>query len=184
MGRNPKAANAIAAMMAASGHDETSMAGQKVSAEAAANREQTVRRGQNIGAETEAAKLSGNPMDNLLKKNQAKTEAVKTDTATVLAELEKKAIAGDANALATYRALTTKAKDGKYSAHVVGGGVNELGQPQPQYLGVTGADGSVQFHRPGQQGQQAQAPASAIEYLKKNPNQAEAFKAKYGYLPS
>ena len=34
-----------------------------------------------------------------------------------------------------------------------------------------------------QQGGAGKAPASAIEYLKKNPGQAEAFNAKYGYLP-
>ena len=35
----------------------------------------------------------------------------------------------------------------------------------------------------GGQAGQVQAPAAAIDYLKKNPNQAAAFKAKYGYLP-
>ena len=184
MGRNPRAAQGIAQLAAAAGHDEAVMRGQDIAATNAASGDMTARRGQDVAAKNEAAKLAGNPQEQQLKQAQAQGIMAQTDTAKMLADLEKKAIAGDANALATYRALTTKAKDGKYSAHVVGGGVNELGQPQPQYLGVTGADGSVQFHRPGKQGQQAQAPASAIEYLKKNPNQAEAFKAKYGYLPS
>ena len=35
----------------------------------------------------------------------------------------------------------------------------------------------------GGQQQAAQAPQSAIDYLKKNPGQAAAFKQKYGYLP-
>ncbi len=61
-----------------------------------------------------------------------------------------------------------------------------------------GPDGMTKIKRPGgvfdaqtgrfvemnpQQGGAGRAPASAIEYLKKNPGQAEAFKAKYGYLP-
>ena len=35
-----------------------------------------------------------------------------------------------------------------------------------------------------QGGQPQQAPAAAIEFLRKNPDQAENFKRKYGYLPS
>lgn len=156
MGRNPRAAQGIAQLAAAAGHDETVMRGQEIAANNVANADMTTRRGQDITAKNEAAKLAGNPQEQQLKQAQAQGIMAHTDTAKMLADLEKKAIAGDANALATYRALTTKAKDGKYSAHVVGGGVNELGQAQPQYLGVTGSDGSVQFHRPGQQ-----APAGA-----------------------
>jgi len=166
MGRNPRAAQGIAQLAAAAGHDETVMRDQDIAATNAANGDMTTRRGQDVSAKNEAAKLAGNPQEQQLKQAQAQGIMAHTDTAKMMADLEKKAIAGDANALATYRALTTKAKDGKYSAHVVGGGVNELGQAQPQYLGVTGSDGSVQFHRPGQQGQQAQAPASFDAYAK------------------
>ena len=43
--------------------------------------------------------------------------------------------------------------------------------------------GQQQVSMDGGQAGQVQAPAAAIDYLKKNPNQAAAFKAKYGYLP-
>jgi len=89
--------------------------------------------------------IMGNPAENQLKQAQ-------TESAQMLADIQKKALAGDPQAMASYRALTQKSgADNRFSAHVVGGGVNEMGQPQPQYLGVTGPDGQVQFHKPGQQ---------------------------------
>lgn len=50
---------------------------------------------------------------------------------------------------------------------------------------IDGKTGAVKasIPAPGQRPAQQAAPASAIEYLKKNPAQAAAFKAKYGYLP-
>lgn len=50
---------------------------------------------------------------------------------------------------------------------------------------IDGKTGAVKasIPAPGQRPVQQAAPASAIDYLKKNPTQAAAFKAKYGYLP-
>lgn len=96
--------------------------------------------------------IMGNPAENQLKQAQAQGIMAQTESAQMLADIQKKALAGDPQAMASYRALTQKSgADNRFSAHVVGGGVNEMGQPQPQYLGVTGPDGQVQFHKPGQQ---------------------------------
>ncbi|MER2540008.1 MAG: hypothetical protein ABTQ26_12275 [Azonexus sp.] len=70
MGRNPKAANAIAALVGAAGHDETNLAAQNNNAAIADGREATARRGQDITAQTQSAQIAGNPLDNLLKQTQ------------------------------------------------------------------------------------------------------------------
>lgn len=155
-------------------HNATAQRGQDISV-----------RGQDVNAQTEADRLAGNPVDNQLKKAQTRGILAQSASTEALAGLQERAIAGDANAAATLRALTGK------------------GQASDRYLTVPGGeeigpDGMTKIKRPsgvfdaqtqkfvsmdgGAQGRQ-QAPAEAIDYLKKNPNQSAAFKAKYGYLP-
>ena len=143
-----------ALMIAAMNHDQTNQTtrrGQDMSSATAAANTGVATRGQDLNAQSDANRLAGNPQENQLKSAQAKGIMAQNDSTAMIAEIQKKAAAGDAQAMATYRALTGKAADNRFTAHVVGGGVNETGQAQPQYLGVTGPDGKVQFHKPGQQ---------------------------------
>ena len=103
----------------------------------------------------------------------------------MIAEIQKKAIAGDPQAMATYQALTGKAKPASDRFMTVQGGeevsadgMTKIKKPSGVFDAQTG-----QFVPMGAGQQQAQAPASALEFLKKNPSQAAAFKAKYGYTP-
>lgn len=109
-----------------------------------------------------AAKMFRHGNDNQLKQAQAQGILAQNSSAEMLAGLEQKAIAGDQQAMTTYRAITNKTKgNDKPASHVVGGGVNERGEPQPQYLAVTSPDGSVQFHSPGRQGLASGSEAKA-----------------------
>ena len=129
-------------------------------ASAEAGRAGIAMRGQDMASKNEAARLAGNPVENQLKQAQTQGIMAQTESSNMLADIQKKALAGDPQAMASYRALTQKGgTDNRFSAHVVGGGVNEMGQPQPQYLGVTGPDGQVQFHKPGQAAGQQQGGA-------------------------
>jgi hypothetical protein len=117
--------------------------------------------------------IAGRPEDNQLKQAQAQGIAAQTDSTQMLSGIQKKALAGDPQAMASYRTLTGKAADNRFTAHVVGGGVNEMGQAQPQYLGVTGPDGRVQFHKPSQQGQQSFGKADVDAALKGGADRAK-----------
>lgn len=145
-------------------------------------------RGQDVQAKSEAARIAGNPQEQQLKQAQAQGIMAQTDSAQMLADMQKKAIAGDAQAMASYQAITgkkaTPATD-RYMT-VTGGeevgpdGMTKVKKPSGVFDAQTGQ--FVQMGG-GQQAGQAQAPASALDYLKKNPGQSAAFKAKYGYLP-
>ena len=151
-GRNPAAGQ----VAVASANGQNQIEAERMRQQSEAGRNQIAMRGQDLAAQSQAAQLAGNPLDNELKKAKTQGILAENGSAAMLAEIQKKAVAGDAQAMATYRALTGKdANKERYAAHVVGGGVNEMGQAQPQYLGVTGPDGTVKFHRPDQQGQQA-----------------------------
>ena len=110
MGRNPRAAQGIAHLAAAAGHDETVMRGQEIAANNAASSDMTTRRGQDISAKNEAAKLAGNPQDQQLKQAQAQGIMAGLESDKMIDDIRKKAIAGDAQSLAVYQALTGKAK--------------------------------------------------------------------------
>jgi hypothetical protein len=56
-------------------------------------------------------------------------------SAETLASLQTKAIAGDADALATLQQISGHTP--KVTAHVIGGGSDEMGRPKEQYLAVT-----------------------------------------------
>ena len=65
-------------------------------------------RGQDLAAQTAANNLAGNPQERQLKEAQAQGILAQTDSTKMLADLQRKALAGDQQALASYRALTGK----------------------------------------------------------------------------
>lgn len=159
---------------------ETSRQNAGLAAQVAGNRDNVTMRGQDLQAQSEAARINGNPVDNQTKQ-LALTQAQK------ISQLYDKAAAGDANAIKELQLRNPKEPNYSNRYITVPGGEE------------TGPDGMTKIKRPsrvfdaqtnqwvndgGQVASQQSAPASAIEYLKKNPNQAEAFKAKYGYIPS
>lgn len=80
-------------------------------------------------------------------------------SAQTLADLQQRAIAGDAKAMETLRQLNGK-NDPRFTTHVVGGGSDEMGKALPQKLAVTGPDGTPRFYdRNGQPSGQQAAPA-------------------------
>lgn len=139
-------------------------------------------RGQDLAAQTEGNRLA---VDSPLKRAQAQSIMAQTDSAQMLADIQKKALAGDQQAIATYRALTGKGSESMRDNFMAVGGGQEFDQTAnvmrnvPQRL----IDLRTGQEVGGPAKQQHQAPAAAIEYLKKNPSQSAAFKAKYGYLP-
>ena len=140
-------------------------------------------RGQDLTANTEANRLA---VESPLKQAQTKGIMAQNESASTIAEIQKKALAGDQQAIATLNSLRGKGQSASDRFLTVPGGEE------------VGPDGMTKIKKPsnifdaqtqkfvsmdGGQAGQVQAPAAAIDYLKKNPNQAAAFKAKYGYLP-
>lgn len=141
-------------------------------------------RGQDLTAKTESGRQAA---ESRLKQAQAEGIMAQTDSARMLADIQKKALAGDAQAAASYRALTGKSAPASDRYMTVQGG-EEIGPDGMTKIKRPGGvfDAQTQKFVPmdgGGQPKQQQAPTSAVDYLKKNPAQAEAFKAKYGYLP-
>ena len=104
-----------------------------------------------------------------------------------ISQLQDRAAQGDAAAIKELQLRNPK--EPNYSNRYIsvpGGeetssdGMTKIKRPSRVFDAQTG-----QWANDGGQGSaQQQAPASAVEFLKKNPNQAEAFKAKYGYIPA
>ena len=140
-------------------------------------------RGQDLAAQTAAKQLA---VDSPLKDAQAQGILAQTDSARMLADIQKKALAGDAQAAASYRALTGKGGAPASDRYMTVQGGEEIGPDGMTKIKRPGGvfDAQTQKFVPMDGGQQqVKAPASALDYLKKNPNQSAAFKAKYGYLP-
>lgn len=178
---NRAASDAIQANAKVAGdqiHSATAQRGQDINAN-------VTTRGQDIHAQTEADRLAGNPIDNQLKKAQTRGILAQSSSAESIAGLQERAIAGDVNAAATLRALTGKGQATDRYLTVPGGeeigpdGMTKIKKPSGVFDAQTQKFVSMDGGSPGQ----AQAPAAAVDFLKKNPNQAAAFKAKYGYLP-
>ena len=135
-------------------------------------------RGQDLTANTEANRLA---VESPLKQAQTQGIMAQTESASTIAEIQKKALAGDQQALASYQALTGKNSPSYKAIHAAGGQTMDGKNPDQVFV-IDERTGNARSLTGGQAGQ-VQAPAAAIDYLKKNPNQAAAFKAKYGYLP-
>ena len=135
-------------------------------------------RGQDLTANTEANRLA---VESPLKQAQTKGIMAQNDSASMMADIQKKALAGDQQALASYQALTGKNSPSYKAIHAAGGQTMDGKNPDQVFV-IDERTGNARSLTGGQAGQ-VQAPAAAIDYLKKNPNQAAAFKAKYGYLP-
>lgn len=146
------------------------------------------RRGQDMQAMNEAARLAGNPAENALKTAQAKIAGVGADKAqaesAMLAEAQNPNTPPERRKALIASILAAQGKspnDNRYLSTPTKV-YNETGQ-------ITGEEARVfdketgQFVGSNQSMQAKQAPSAAVEFLKKNPNQAAAFKAKYGYLP-
>ena len=140
-------------------------------------------RGQDLTANTEANRLA---VESPLKQAQTQGIMAQNESASTIAEIQKKALAGDQQAIATLNSLRGKGQSASDRFLTVPGG-EEVGPDGMTKIkkpsGVFDAQTQKFVSMDGGQAGQVQAPAAAIDYLKKNPNQAAAFKAKYGYLP-
>ena len=77
-------------------------------ASAEAGRAGITMRGQDMASKNEAARLAGNPVENQLKQAQAQGIMAQTESGKMIDDIRKKALAGDPQAAASYRALTGK----------------------------------------------------------------------------
>lgn len=140
-------------------------------------------RGQDLTANTEANRLA---VESPLKQAQTQGIMAQNESASTIAEIQKKALAGDQQAIATLNSLRGKGQSASDRFLTVPGG-EEVGPDGMTKIkkpsGVFDAQTQKFVPMDGGGATQQQAPAAAIDYLKKNPNQSAAFKAKYGYLP-
>lgn len=127
-----------------------------------ANRNAVAMRGQDMTAQSEAARLAGNPVENDLKRAQAGGIAAQTDSAKMIAEIQRKAMAGDPQAAATYRALTGKGSASDRYLTVQGGeeigpdGMTKIKRPSGVF------DSQTQKFIPNEPAQAAQGKAPAV----------------------
>lgn len=182
--------------------------GQDLNAQSDANRNAVTMRGQDIGANTDAVRLgidqqrlgiqqqdanrSGDKW--ALDKTILQGQAADAETVrTARAELNSAIAAGD----------QAKIDAAKAKAEAVG---IKFDKPNNEFTAVTDANGfnitrtnkdtgavdiidgrtgalKASIAAPGSKPAVTQAPDTAIDFLKQNPAQAAAFKAKYGYLP-
>lgn len=102
---------AVGAAINANASTSNAMTAANASANAEAGRQGIAARGQDMAAKSEAARLAGNPNDNALKQAQAQGIAATTDSSRMIADIQKRAMAGDAQAMAVYQSLTGKKSD-------------------------------------------------------------------------
>ena len=94
-------------------NSSTQERGQDINRDMDMSRQGILARGQDINAMSEANRLIGNPNDQALNRAQAEGITADTESKRAISELQKKALAGDQQALASYRSLTGKGADYK-----------------------------------------------------------------------
>lgn len=165
-------------------------------------------RGQDLNAQNEAARLAGNPLANELTATQVQAGRLSVQQAQQLAGLQaafasEKDPAKRAALAEQIRVLSGKDMPARFSAiHASGGSSIDPATGQVvrapdsvavlnQSTGELNPLSAMPAIKPGATGgafdawaaANKAAPPAAIAYLKANPAQAGAFKAKYGYLP-
>ena len=187
MGRNPKAANALASLYHSQQGTETALAGVDNQRDIAAATDSTQRRGQDIAAQTHFAQLAGNPIDNALKRTQLTSANMAIDKAReqdkVLANIHAETdpakrqalieglLAGQGKNVNEHRFI--KVEGGE---EVAPDGMTKIKRPSGVFDAVT-----KQFIPMEQSAAPTAAPNQAqIDYLKKNPRAAADFDAKFG----
>lgn len=178
------------------------MRGQDLNALSDANRNQVTMRGQDLGATTDAQRI-GIEQGKL----QTANDRWGIEKGLIQGQVaDADAVRGARSELSAAIALGDPAKIEAAKAKAVAAGV-KFDKPNNEFTAVTdsmgmnitrtnkdtgavdiidGKSGSVKasIPAPGQRpAAQATAPAEAVAFLKQNPQQAAAFKAKYGYLP-
>jgi len=143
---------------------------------------ETVRRGQDLHLQGDLARGAKDPLDQRIK-------GMQIADAETLSALRGKYLDRNSTpeekmaALAQLNALGGKNQNENFKiATVRKPDPNNPGQYIEEAYVVNGQGGQNERRVGGQQ--LPQAPQSAIDFLKKNPDQAAAFKQKYGYLPS
>lgn len=182
--------------------------GQDLNAISDANRNAVTMRGQDIGANTDAVRLGIDQQRLGIQQQDANRAGDKWAIEKGVVQGQ----AQDAQSIRDARAELTdainsgdQAKLDAANAKAVAVGI-KLDKPNNEFTAVTDANGvnitrtnkdtgavdiidgrtgalKASIAAPGGKQAVSQAPATAIDFLKKNPGQAAAFKSKYGYLP-
>lgn len=182
--------------------------GQDLNAISDANRNAVTMRGQDIGANTDAVRLGIDQQRLGIQQQDANRAGDKWAIEKGVVQGQ----AQDAQSIRDARAELTdainsgdQAKIEAAKAKAVAVGI-KFDKPNNEFTAVTDANGvnitrtnkdtgavdiidgrsgalKASIAAPGSKPAVTQAPATAIDFLKKNPAQAAAFKAKYGYLP-
>lgn len=182
--------------------------GQDLNAQSDANRNAVTMRGQDIGANTDAVRLGIDQQRLGIQQQDANRAGDKWAIEKGVVQGQ----AQDAQSIRDARAELTdainsgdpaKIEAAKAKAEAVG---IKFDKPNNEFTAVTDANGinitrtnkdtgavdiidgrsgalKASIAAPGSKPAVTQAPALAIDFLKQNPAQAAAFKAKYGYLP-
>lgn len=130
-----RSGNAIAQIIAAGINGQNNLAAEQMRQQTAAAGQGVQARGQDITAQMDAAKIAGTPAEQQLKQAQAQGIMAQTESSKALADIHKKALAGDQQAASVYRSLTGKGASDRYLT-VQGG--EEIGP-----------DGMTKIKRPG-----------------------------------
>lgn len=132
------ARTALGAALTAGIAGETQRDVATINAGSAKNNAAVQMRGQDLASRNEAARLAGNPVENQLKQAQTGGILAQNESQQMISDIQKKALSGDAQAVATYQALTGKKATPATDRYMTVQGGEEIGP-----------DGMTKIKRPG-----------------------------------